>query len=143
MILKQTYIKELIIYFIIGTISFITDVYTGTKKNKLYNKCKQPIYTLILLYIHHLCASFIYFGWISKHKIILKLHILSILFVIILQYNNNMICPSTEIVNNNCNINRTSYLRDFLYFANIKHNNLYYTYVFLSFCISCYKIYKI
>ena len=142
MIIKQSYIKELIIYFIIGTISFLTDVYTGTKINKLYNKCKKPIYTLLLLYIHHLYASFIYFGWLSKHKIILSFHILSILFVMIFQYNNNMICPSTEIVNINCNINRTSYLRDFLYFTNIKDNNLYEIYIFVSFYISCYKIYN-
>lgn len=142
MIIKQTYIKELIIYFIVGSISFIIDVYSGIKNNNLYNNCKQPVYTLTLLYIHHLFASFIYFGWLSQHKIILKLHIFSILFVMILQYNNNMICFLTELVNNNCNINRTNYLRDFLYFTNIKQYNLYYTYIFISFCISCYKIYK-
>lgn len=133
--------NEIIFYFIIGIISFIYDVYTG--KNKLYDKCKEPSYTLTLLFIHHLYASFIYFGWLSNHKNILILHIFSIIFVIFLQINNEMRCPSTDIVNDNCNIKRDSYLRDFLYFFNIKKGNTYYIYVFFSFIISFIKIFNL
>ena len=54
-----------------------------------------------------------------------------------------MRCPSTDIVNNNCNIKRGSYLRDFLYFINVKKSNTYYIYVFFSFIISFIKIFNL
>jgi hypothetical protein len=136
--IKKEEYRELIFYIVIGTISFIADIYSG--KNKLYNNCKEHKYTLSLLYIHHLFASFIYFGWISKHKNILILHIYLIIFVILVQMNNNKRCPSTDIVNRNCNITRINYLRDFLFFAKFKDDNLYYVYVFLSFIISTVKL---
>jgi hypothetical protein len=130
--------QELIFYIIIGIISFVADIYS---KDKLYNNCRKPKYTLSLLFIHHLYASFIYFGWISKHKNILMLHIIFIIIAILLQINNEMRCESTDIVNYNCNI-RVSYLRDFLYFTDIKKNNLYYFYIFFSFIMSCIKLYN-
>ena len=116
--LKHSYLKEyneLIFYAIIGIVSFTADIYSG--KDKLYNNCKEPIYTLLLLFLHHLYAAFIYFGWLSNHKNIIILHIITIITAIFIQFNNEMRCPSTDIVNNNCNITRVNYLRDFLYFT--------------------------
>jgi len=142
--LKHTYLKEykeLIFYSIIGTVSFIADIYSG--KDKLYNNCKEPIHTLLLLFLHHLYASFIYFGWLSNHKNILILHIITVTTAIFIQFNNEMRCPSTDIVNDNCNITRVNYLRDFLYFTKVKTNNLYYIYVFFSFIISLVKLYNL
>lgn len=131
--------KDFLFYLIIGTISFILDVYTG--RNKLYKNCKDALYTLSLLYLHHLFVSFIYFGWLSKNRQISIIHILSIFLVLIVQFNNEYRCPSTEIVNKNCNINRSSFLRDFLYFTNIKkYNNLYYLYISISLYLSLKKI---
>lgn len=137
--LKYTFdnYKEILFYIIIGSISFIIDIFTG--KDKLYKNCKHYFYTLCLLYFHHLFVSFIYFGWLSKNKYLLFLHILSIFLLIIIQYNY-YICPFTEIVNKNCNINRNNFLRDFLYFTNIKKYNLYNLYIFVSLLISLKKI---
>ena len=128
-------------YIIIGLISFICDISSG--KDKLYNDCKQPYYTFLLLFLHHIYASFIYFGWLSNHKNILILHLVSILIAMLLQYNNDMRCPSTETVNVNCNMDRNNYMRDFLYFINFKKGNMYYIYVFLSSIISIVKLYNI
>jgi hypothetical protein len=142
--LKHSYLKEyreLIFYATIGTVSFIADIYSG--KDKLYNNCKEPIYTLSLLFLHHLYASFLNFGWLSNHKNILILHILLILITVIIQIINNLICPITDIVNINCNIKRRSYLRDFLYFIKIKDNNLYYPYRIFTFIISFNKLYNL
>ena len=132
--------NEIIFYVIIGIVSFIADIYSG--KNKLYKNCKNPYYTLTILLIHHLYAAFIYFGWLSNHKNILILHLITVIIAIFLQINNEMRCPSTDIVNNNCNITRVSYLRDFLYFIKIKKENMYYVYIFISFIISCIKLYN-
>jgi hypothetical protein len=133
--------NELKYYIVIGLISFICDICSG--KDKLYNNCKQPSHTFLLLFLHHIYASFIYFGWLSNHKNILILHLVSILITMLLQYNNDMRCPSTEMVNVNCNINRNNYMRDFLYFINFKKGNIYYIYVFLSSIISIVKLYNI
>lgn len=130
--------NELIFYCIVGFISFLSDIYSG--KEKLYKNCKYPSYTSILLLIHHLYAVFIYFGWLSNHKNILILHLTTIIIAMFLQINNEMRCPSTDIVNDNCNIKRGSYLRDFLYFTNIKSENIYYMCVFFSFIVSCIKL---
>ena len=138
--IKNNNYKEFFIYFIIGIISFLYDIYTG--KNKLYKYCKKPLYTLTLLFIHHLYAAFIYFGWLSNHKNILILHLITVSVAIFIQINNEMRCPSTDIVNRNCNITRGSYLRDFLYFTNIKKENMYHVYIFFSFIISYIKITK-
>lgn len=138
--LKYTFdnYKEFLFYIIIGTVSFIIDIFSA--QNKLYVNCKDYFYTLSLLYLHHLFVSFIYFGWLSKNKILLFLHIVSIFLVIIVQCNNEYICPSTQIVNKNCNINRNNFLRDFLYFTNIKKYKLYYLYILVSLLISLKKI---
>ena len=109
-----------------------------------YKKCiyKNGLKILPAIFLHRLISIFIYFGWLSNHKKILIFHIFVTIIAVLLQLNNQMRCPSTDKVNNNCNINRVNYLRDFLYFTNIKKNNLYYIYVFFSFIISCVKLYK-
>jgi hypothetical protein len=140
----NSYLKEyneLIFYCIIGILSFLWDIYTG--KDKLYNNCKEPVYTLLLLFLHHLYTSFLNFGWLSNDKNILILHILLIFITIIIQIINNLKCPLTHIVNTNCNIKRGSYLRDFLYFIKIKDNNLYLPYRICSFIISLVKLYNL
>ena len=78
--------NEIIFYVIIGIVSFIADIYSG--KNKLYKNCKYPYYTLTILLIHHLYAAFIYFGWLSNHKNILILHLITVIIAIFLQINN-------------------------------------------------------
>ena len=79
--------------------------------------------------------------------------------MILVQFNNERRCPSTEIVNEKCNISRNNYLRDFLYFLRIKnfqrlstqdhtvhqhkYINFYYIYIFFGFVISFVKIRKL
>ena len=101
-----------------------------------------------LLYFHHIIASFVYFGWISQNRNILFLHLITIIIVILVQLNNEHRCPSTEFVNEKCNISRNNYLRDFLYFLHIKnfqHKSIqfYYIYIFIGFTISFVKIRKL
>jgi len=142
--LKHSYIKEykeLIFYIIIGIISYIIDFYTG--KNKLYNNCKKPTYTLLILFLHHIYVSFLNFGWISNNENILILHVILMLVEIVSVINNNNICPLTDIVNINCNIKRGSSFRDYLYFAKIKKYNLYVYYRICCFMISIIKLYNL
>jgi hypothetical protein len=146
-LIKEISVRSSLYFFIIiGTISFLADIYSG--KNKLYNNCREPYITLSLLYFHHIIASFVYFGWISQNRNILFLHLITIIIVILVQLNNEHRCPSTEFVNEKCNISRNNYLRDFLYFLRIKnfqHKSIqfYYIYIFIGFTISFVKIRKL
>ena len=108
----------------------------------LYNNCNKYNYSILILYFHHLFASFIYFGWISKIKLMLILHITAIFLAIFIQSKNEMRCPSTDIINKNCNIIKGNVLRDFLFFSDIKGKNLYHIYLLTGFLISIYKLYK-
>ena len=136
---RNELLKEIKFFLLIGTISFIADLLSG--KN-LYDNCNEHNYSILLLYMHHLFASFIYFGWISKIKLILILHIATIALAIFIQSKNEMKCPSTVIVNKNCNIIKGNALRDFLFFSDIKGKNLYHIYLFTGILISIYKLYK-
>ena len=143
---ETSVVRHLCFFIIIGTISFIADIYSG--KNKLYNNCREPYISLSLLYLHHVIASFIYFGWISQNRNILFLHLITIIITMLVQLNNEHRCPSTEIVNEKCNISRNNHLRDFLYFLRIKnfqHKSIqfYYIYIFVGFVISFVKIRKL
>lgn len=136
---RNELLKEIKFFLLIGTISFIADLLSG--KN-IYDNCIEYNYSILLLYMHHLFASFIYFGWISKIKLVLILHITTIALAIFIQSKNEMRCPSTVIVNKNCNITKGNALRDFLFFTDIKGKNLYHIYLFTGILISIYKLYK-
>jgi hypothetical protein len=136
---RDELLKEIKFFLLIGTISFIADLTSG---KDLYDICKEHDYSMLLLYMHHLFASFIYFGWISKIKLILILHIAAIVLAIFIQSKNEMRCPSTDIINRNCNIIKGNALRDFLFFSEIKGKKLYHIYLLTGILISIYKLYK-
>ena len=123
-----------------GKLHGLYKIYSG--KNKLYNNCKYPLYTLTILLLHHLFTAFLNFGFLSNNKNILIIYIYSVIITLFIQFINNLRCPITLIINNNCNIKKNSYLRDFLYFANIKRNNLYVVYRIFSIIVSLYKLYS-
>ena len=130
--------NEIKIYITFGIIFFILDLYDG--KDNLYQNCKNRFLTLTVLLMHHIIASFLYFGWLSNNKYILRIHLISIIFALFLQFENNLTCPSTDYVNSKGGLSRNNYLRDFLFFYKIKEKELYYYYVLLSFIISFYKL---
>lgn len=132
--------KELILFFTIGTIMFYLD-YIGIKK--VYNNCKDGYKTLFIHWLHHMCSSFLTFGWISSNKTILKLHITTVSAVLLVQILNDGKCPITDMINMNCNIKAETFLRDFLYFSGIKsskHIYNYHIYRISSIFISLYKL---
>ena len=134
--------KEIIFIIIIGIIFYLNDYTTG--KNTLYKNCENPYTTQLYLFIHHLISSFLIFGWfLTSDKFILKLHIVTVIIVMIVQYIYNGYCPITYIINKNCNINQNIILKDFLYMTGIKSVNyiyVYYIYVFISVIVAYNKI---
>lgn len=129
--------KLVLLILAIGTLFFVIDVITASS---IYNKCKNKNNTIAILFLHHLFASYLYFGWISNNATFLLLYVTSILIVFIIQFKDNFKCPSTLYVNNNCSLHIDDNLRDILHFTGIKKLKLY---SFYFFCITCIALYKL
>ena len=132
--------KELIFIIVIGIVFYFNDYISG--KNTIYKNCKYPHRTQIYLFLHHLLSSFLKFGWIFNSKAVLKIYICSLIAVLIIQYIYTG-CPSTFIINRNCELPRNTLLKDFLYLTGIKSSNyiyIYYLYIFISISIAYKKI---
>lgn len=137
--MKSQIQKEIVFLLVLTTISFIIDVMSLYKN--VYCKCKAKQQTLIVLYIHHFIAVFWLFGWLAESIILLKLHIIGIIFTFLIQMLNNGKCPLTEFVNNRCyDKSKYVYLRDLVYFANCKEPLRYFTLKGICFSISLYKL---
>lgn len=131
-------ISEFIFFLVLGTIIFILDVYT--LHNKLYSKCEEKQHTMTVLYIHHLIAVFFQFGWLANSILLLKLHIYSIIIMLLAQASYSGKCPLTLYVNQRCNVTEHYYLRDIMHHTNMKSAIEYFSIVILVSGISYYKL---
>ena len=132
--------KEIIFIVMIGIVFYLNDYITG--KNTLYKNCEKPYAAQLYLFLHHILSSFLIFGWILfSDKFILKIYIMSIIFVLISQYVYGGECPTTSIINKNCNLPKRTLLKDFLYMTGIKSVDYIYVYFLFKF-ISVIVAYK-
>ena len=129
--------NDVLLFLLVGTVSFLFDF---CSLKHVYIHCKQNIFTVFTLFVHHLIAVFMYFGWMSKTKQMLKLHILAFFIVFCVQNINLGTCPLTVYVNQKCNLPTHHYMRDVLYFTNFKHFHLYTMFMTFSFAMSVYKL---
>ena len=128
------------LYFllIISFLFFMIDV--STLKCKIY--CNPGFY--LFLYLHHLLAAFLYFGWLSKNKSILIFYDFLIFLIILHWFTNDQKCICTQIVNYYCGIADDEGFHDIFYFTGIKQNqwfnNFIYSYLIIAFIYSAFKI---
>jgi hypothetical protein len=124
--------KELIFIFVIGIIFYLNDYTTG--KDTLYTNCENPYTTQLYLFLHHLLSSFLIFAWfLTSNKFILKIHIITVIIVLITQIIYRGECPTTSFININCNLPKRTLLKDFLFMTGIK--SIDYIYVYFIFKI--------
>ena len=124
--------RELIFIFIIGVIFYLNDYTTG--KNTIYKNCENLYTTQLYLFLHHLLSSFLIFAWfLTSNKFILKIHIITVIIVLITQIIYGGECPTTLFINRNCNLPKRTLLKDFLYITGIK--SIDYIYVYFIFKI--------
>lgn len=134
--------KELIFIFLIGIVSYLNDYITG--KDTIYKNCEYQYTTQLYLFLHHLLSSFLIFAWfLSSNKFILKIHIITVMIVLIVQFIYKGKCPTTSFINKNCNLPKTTLLKDFLYITGIKsidYMYVYYIYTIISVIVAYKKI---
>ena len=128
---------EIVFYIVLGVIFFIIDVQSF---QQVYSKCNNKQYTMSILLIHHIFVAFKTFGWLSQSLLMLKLHVYLIIMILICQAIHKGKCPLTLTVNQMCNQSKHFYLRDLLYFANLKNDVTYMLVTASVLTISCYKI---
>lgn len=100
---------KLFIFIIIFVIFFIIDLYTRLPK------CKNKSFKVILLiFLHRLYYTFLYYGWIFDNKILLIIYLFLIIFTYIHWLTNDWKCKQTEIENDLCKYDKYMYF-DYIY----------------------------
>lgn len=126
-------------------ISFLIDVFTNPCFYKI-TPSLRAFGMLEFLYLHHLLAVILYFGWLSPSKIFLGFYILLVIIIIFHWMTNNQKCILTQIINRYCNYDDNERFHDLFYILNLKSKSWFdmfmYIYLFLAFVLSLYKISK-
>lgn len=122
-------LSDLAIIIIIGIIFFLIDI-------KTFDYCSSSVYPTLLL--HHIVNIYAQFGFLSQDKILLKLYLITPLFVVIHWKTNNNNCILTELVNKECGYNM--YFRDIWYFLGLKqckhYNIIHHVYLIVAWIIA-------
>ena len=70
--------------------------------------------------IHHIINVFAQFGWLSNNKYVLYFYLIVPVIVLLHWKTNDNKCIMTEYVNDQCNIEKGTYFRDFLFLTGVK-----------------------
>jgi len=126
----------------IGTISYIIDIYTG--KNILYKNCYNDYNIHIDLLLHHIINIYAQFGWLSNTRFLLQCYIFTCILVLYHWNSNNDKCFLTEKINKKCIIDTNQPFRDILYAIGFKHLKqwkfLHRVYIFIGGLIALCKL---
>jgi hypothetical protein len=104
------------------------------------------IQTYLFLFIHHLIAIFLYFGWLFSSPYILGWYIIFVLGVMLHWITNKQKCILTQVLNRVCEYSDAEPFHDIWYFLGLKSkpytNLLLVCYLFIGIIIAFYKISK-
>lgn len=102
---------------------YIIDFMTNPciQKNNNYNFVDQW-FIYIYLYMHHLLASILYFGFLFRSKEYLMMYLILLLVTMIHWQTNNERCVLTEVLNYICKNDREQSFRDIFYWLGIKES---------------------
>lgn len=116
--------------------------------NKHTSKCiiNSQKHILELLIFHHISSGFLLYGWLFNNKILLSLHIITVLVTAIHWITNNNKCALTVYINNECDWPENKPFHDILDMIGLKQikswNELWhYVFIILGMFISVYKLY--
>ncbi len=127
-------LKILLTYFLIGLVEYIVDI----KTSKFIYKPQHHIGLLL----HHIFNIFLYFGWLTNNKDILKIIIYFPIITIIAWKINNDKCIFTELINKY--YGNQKYFNDFINVIGLKKLKnfqfLYTTYLLIITAIMFHKI---
>lgn len=138
---------EIFFLVLVSTIFFLIDIFIYSRDClDRYPNERTKVYSI--LWIHHLVAIFIIFGWLSTSRVVLYTYIL-LLIVVFLHWNlNNGRCIITQIVNRMCGYDEMAQFNDFFQLIGVKKYKIWddylvYVYIIIAVMISIYKLYRI
>lgn len=141
--------QDLFIRFIytLTLVSFMIDVFTNPCFHKTFDFSSTPISSfgmLEFLYLHHLLAVILYFGWLSPSRVFLGFYILLVIIIIFHWMTNHQKCILTQIINRYCDYDDNERFHDLFYILNLKSKSWFdtfmYVFLFFTFVLSLYKI---
>ena len=105
------------VFILIILFSFVYSVKQYDMLNKSPTNKVSDFNILLCLFIHNIITVFILLGWLlgilTKNKIILILHILTVLIVLVLWQMNNNYCILTLYVNRKLDLHDKESFKDF------------------------------
>jgi len=105
------------VFILIILFSFVYSVKQYDTLNKSPINKVSDFNILLCLFIHNIITVFLLFGWLlgilTKNKIILILHILTVLIVLVLWQMNNNYCILTLYVNRKLDLHDKETFKDF------------------------------
>ena len=113
--------KEISVFIAIGIVIYFIDINTAPKN--YYCNCKDNIKAHAILLIHHIIVIYVHFGWLSNNKYILYFYLITFIFLIIHWKTNNNKCILTNIINDECGLEKEVVFRDLTYFIGVKNSN--------------------
>jgi hypothetical protein len=133
--------------FYASIIFFLLDVITNpcfldffTDNQNLLKKFSM----LEFLFLHHLLAVILYFGWLSESKLFLEFYVLLVLLIVFHWMTNDQMCILTQIINWFCGIDEREPFHDIFWLTGMKDQNWFnsfiYTFLIFGFIISLIKI---
>ena len=105
------------LFVFIISLEIILDILNRTT-SKCIQQSRQPI--LELLIIHHISSGFLLYGWLFNNRILLSLHISTVLLTIMHWMTNNNRCKLTVYINNLCNWSENKPFHDMLDMIGLK-----------------------
>ena len=140
----------LLFIFYASILSFILDISTNScfknlfSENNVETNNLKKISILEFLFLHHVLAVYLYFGWLSSSKFYLEIYVGLVLVIIFHWMTNNQKCILTQIINWYCGYNDHEWFHDIFWITGIKSktwfNTFIYTYLTFGVILSLVKI---
>lgn len=141
--------KFILFIFYASLISFIVDIFNNPCFIQLFEKDKdgynlKKISILEFLFLHHVLAIYLYFGWLAPTKGYLEIYVILVLVIIFHWMTNNQRCILTQIINWYCDYDDNEWFHDIFWFLGWKAKKWYdpfiYSYIGFGLIFSLIKI---
>jgi hypothetical protein len=136
--------KELFIFILLGTVSYILDIITAPKD--YYTACIHKTSVHLEIWLHHILNMFSQFGWLCQSKTLLYVYLIAPIIVLIHWRTNNNQCFLTERINSTCNLQDNEMFRDWWSLLGLKKYSWYDSthkfYLIIGWCIAVYRLNK-
>jgi len=133
--------KELYVYLCTVILLFSLDMYVRPGH---YLNCKPRSETFLILFVHHIIASYYLVGWLSSNRYVLCGVLLSQLVIGFHWYMNRGNCVFTQQLNERCGFHQDDKFNDILKMIGIKGNPKFEKPFWgVILCIDMYVAYKI